>query len=250
MKNITIPEEDGSGEYVVIEIGEINRQNPAYIFSNIWQEQHVVTVKSALRLKGEKMSYNTEREIRQDALRSWQKKYQAAMKHELPKGLLELLTAEKKKVQIKLLKEFSISTNDLLPLYIQAYNNYGFRFSNYQVSYKPKDIEYKVFPKIIEKAADSDDIHIIGFTDMSKKQLHLAIDERREMIVRFLEKDEIWHCFFWTYKGIYGREKIHQNYSHMHYVASAWGYTKEHVLTELKKRKYNLDSAHVDFNHE
>ena len=78
------------------------------------------------------------------------------------------------------------------------------------------------------------DIRIIGKTDLTNGQLKQTIEQRHVVVSKFLDKDDKWHCFFQTYRGLGEQENYSNGQPHLHDISSAWGLPREFVLKQLK----------------
>lgn len=238
-----IPDSETGGFITMFDMQNVVDVNPAYYYAQIERYREIEKARDILMLKGIRMSAQMEKIYANKALKGWQERYQNALAHQLPDQLKGLFDGKKKK-HLSLLKDFEMSSADWFAFIIQAWDTYGYKYSMYKFSHRPKELEGAKYPKFIFKQ-DDDRIVTDGKTNLSQKQLKLALTERREMIINFFTKDEKWHCFFRTYKSIFGHEKAHVGEPHMHYLSNAWGYSKADVLHQLSERKHHLQSAHI-----
>ena len=116
-------------------------------------------------------------------------------------------------------------------------HEFNYTYSQYRVEYSPSGTDPSDLPKMAYK---DDDGNIISFgnTDMKEGEIKNAIDQRKVIVSKFLDKEEAWHCFYLTYRGLYGLEKGHP--PHIHYISNSFGLSRERVVAELKGRNYNL----------
>lgn len=162
-----------------------------------------------------------------------------------PINLISVLNSTSKKEQIALLKGVSLSAEKLISMVCFAYTNLGFRYSEYVGEHDQKGLNVIDLPTLAEKMEDGT-IKVIGETMLSEGQLRNAIEHRRIVSSKFLDKDDVWYCFFLTAKGIRGEEA--GSGPHLHYISSSWGLTREYVLEQLKGRKYGLPSLpHIEY---
>ena len=75
------------------------------------------------------------------------------------------------------------------------------------------------------------------------------VEHRKVIVSKFLDKGDIWHCFFLTFKSLDGKENYHDGQPHLHYISSAWNIPRQEVKEQLTSKKYSLPSLpHIDFH--
>lgn len=186
-------------------------------------------------------------ESQRQALKEWEKRYEEYLNLEIPKNFIDLLESESKKRQINLLKEQSINSDLLTAFIIKAYNNFGFTLSQYSAVHYPAEIDPNDLPLITE--IDEDEVVKIGETSLSNNQLKHIVKFRNVTISKFLDKSPRWHCFFLTFKSIFGRETWHDGKPHVHYISDKFGIPRDKVVKELKNKNYKLGNLpHISFN--
>lgn len=180
----------------------------------------------------------------------WRKLYRKAIRYKFEDDFFSFLECGKKKQQEAILKTIKLSTTSLQAIIFRAYKQYGFLYSFYSFERPSKTSKNKVMPAIAYLQSDKS-IDKVGYTDMSDKEIKTNIEQRNVVIAKFLDKGRYWHCFLYTMKSITGAELGQA--PHIHYISSAFGnnITREFVLSELSKGKYNLPSMlHIDFDKE
>lgn len=243
----TTPDPKTGGYFIAAEAKTAVDVNPAYYYAMHEKEVALTMARSYFKLLNQRLGYVGEKKIIERAARDWQVRYQAALKYELPEMFKKILFSTKKKEQIELLREARLNHELFFAFIIQSSDTFGYKFSVYTFEHKPKQLIGKKYPRFIYRNPDNE-IETAGKTDLTNNQLHLAITENHRVIVNFFAKGGVWHCLFRTMKGIYGKEKAHEAEPHMHYVSSAWGYSRAQVLEELAKERYSLKSAHLPFD--
>jgi hypothetical protein len=164
---------------------------------------------------------------------------------EIHDNFLQLLKTDRKKDQVRLLRGMSISPDELMSLIFKSYSVYGYLYSKYHFKNLPTGFEERKLPKIFRILEDGS-IHKIGDTDLSDKELKHIIANRKVIISHFFEKDDIWHCFFLTYKSIGGEENWKDGQPHFHYISSSFGVSKDDFIESMRTGKYRSTSVHVD----
>ena len=188
-----------------------------------------------------------ESESQRQALKEWGKRYKEYLNLEIPKNFIDLLKSESKKEQINLLKGQSITSDQLTAFIISAYLNSGFSLSQYSAVHYPNEINPNDLPLITE--IDNDNVIKIGKTNLSDNQLKHVVKFRNVTVSKFLDKSQSWHCFFLTFKSIFGRETWNDGKPHLHYISDKFGLPRDRVEKELKNKNYKLGNLpHIIFN--
>ncbi len=174
------------------------------------------------------------------AINDWTEKYRLIRNVKIPENLTTLITVNKKNEQKKLLKGLEITPMILTNFILESSINYGFKFSQYKAEILPKNIEKSKMP-FASEILENGEVKIWGKTELSKGQIKQAIEQRKVNIAKFIEKEDVWHCFFANYKSLYGEEIwLGENIAHFHYISSSFGLTKKKVIEELKSGNYQL----------
>lgn len=161
----------------------------------------------------------------------------------LPSQFKKILFVTGKNAQKKLLRNFSYKTSEFITFLLFAGSN-GFTFSQYLFERgAPEELKDRI-PVLIDASADP--IKTIGETDLSDSALHHVVDENKRIIAKFLTKGEKWVCFYSTTKGLAGKEPGEiGSQSHMHFISSDFGISKEKIIIDLKNGKTPSNGIHV-----
>ncbi len=160
--------------------------------------------------------------------------------------LRELVSSElKKKDQVRILNGIELSRNELLKLFYYA-EEIGYTFSFFIRDAERTVFLDKTMPKIIFFDEDGKPQYV-GETDLSEGQMKHLVENRQSLIVWLLEKDNIWHCFLQTIKGLKGKESSKMGtVPHIHYLSSSFGITKEELLKKIKNDgEYMASKVHI-----
>jgi hypothetical protein len=180
------------------------------------------------------------------AISEWLEKYNEYLKSEIPNNFISLLKSSSKKQQIHLLKGQSINPDQLVALIIKAHNDFGYSFSQYSVEFYHNGINKEDLPLVVE--LEGEKVNKVGETTLSDKQLRNAIKFRQVIVSKFIDNGPNWHCFFLTYRSIFGQENWHDGQPHLHYISDKFGLSRNKVVQEIKSRKYKLGNLpHIDF---
>ena len=182
------------------------------------------------------------------AIKEWKEKYQELKSIKIPKGLRTILENKlSKKEQIAILKGLSLNSEQVLAFLIMAGEEFKYKYSQYRGEHLPKGFEGKKMPTVAE-LKDNGETESIGDTELTTGQIKQTITQRHVAVSKFLDRDDQWHCFFLTYKSLGGEENYKGGQPHLHYISSAWGLSRQDVLTQLKSKNYKLPSLpHIDY---
>lgn len=153
-----------------------------------------------------------------------------------------------KKDQVRLLKNISFTSDELIAFILKAHELHGYKYSLYNASHNHKGLDAAELPEFIE-IDDDGTVNTVGETKMTKGQQKQVIEHRKVTVSKFLDLDDRWHCFFLTYKSLAGKENYKDGQPHLHYISNCWNIPRESVKDQLTGKKYSLPSLpHVDFH--
>lgn len=162
-----------------------------------------------------------------------------------PDYLIKLINKRKKKEQESLLKDKSITAENLITWFLYAGSKKGL-FSMY--SYEGIEDEFVDRTPILIDARDSEHIIAVGKTDLSEAALKHLVYNQNKSIAQFIDFDDgRWFCFYRTFMGLAGREKGNQG-SHMHFISSAYGLDREEIVEDFKKGICPKNGYHIKYD--
>ena len=211
------------------EMGNVEYSNPITFWSDCFMTIDISLMKSMMKMQEAFLDIPEEikeRVYKREALKNWQKEYQKITETPINENLILLLQTTKKNKQEKLLKGLCLDSDDLIPLFFSAWNDYDYSFSNYTIKHL-KGVSANEMPKMAY-IEENGELTVIGETLLKPEQIKKVIKNQHRLVARFLENRETWHCFFQTMKGINGNET--GNKSHIHYISSAFNISREEVL--------------------
>lgn len=241
-----IKDADGNGEYTIFQTPDIEYVDPIEHYSN----NYLISISSMMRdlLLLNKHQFPLEimeKVIQKQALSEWDKIYEEINQTKLPNNLLSVLTSKAKNEQVKLLKNLSITPNQLIAFIFKARVEHGYLFSQYSAEHHHNGLDVSQLPKLID--INDDKVHKIGTTTLTDGQLKQTIEHRKVVVSKFLDKGNEWHCFFLTFDSLKGKEKWKNGQPHYHYISDKFGHSREYVVNELKSREYKLGNLpHID----
>jgi hypothetical protein len=186
-----------------------------------------------------------EKVARTKSLDSWEEYYNKMMSQKIPSFLLKVLESSKKKEQAQLLKNASLTEDELTAFIFKASRNSGFTLSRYRSEHHHNGLDVTKLPLVGYKN-DEDAIVSLGKTFLTPGEIKQAINNRKVVVARFLDKGPLWHCFFLTFRGLKGEEVGGK--SHLHFISHTWGRSRQEVLAELRSKNYKLGPLpHIDY---
>jgi hypothetical protein len=185
------------------------------------------------------------RQIFQEAASDWEEMLYKYKSIKVPENLIQLFDSNKKSEQEALLKEVALTPELLMGLLIKA-EEIGYTLSQYTSEYSQKGLDLSKMPFAFEVKEDGE-VEVFGKTELSVGQMKQALKHRNIKIAKILDKGDNWHCFFATYKSLYGDETWQgENQPHFHYISSSYGLDRAEVVAQIKSEKYKLGkSLHV-----
>lgn len=123
-----------------------------------------------------------------------------------------------------------MTSSQLIAFLFKVGNEYGYTYSHYLTEHLPNDINKSELPIFYYHDKEQDEIEMVGHTKYSESQLKHAISFRNVTIAIFLDKQDMWHCFFTTFKSMNGEESWEGGKPHYHYISYCFGMSREKVL--------------------
>lgn len=163
----------------------------------------------------------------------------------LPEQIKQLLESDlKKKEQEKIWKGLSLSVNQLGAIFVYA-DNLGFKFSSYRFEGTPKSYKIQDFPTFAY-IDDNDELHRVGGSSLSDRQLKALIHESKVIYVQMISKGSHWHAFIRTHQGLKGNESGTQgSVPHIHYYSDKNGTSREDFVYMIKNGNYPTAKVHI-----
>lgn len=251
MKSQTIYDPEAGGFYNIFSQDDFEFVDPIKHYRNLTIETsaqinfQMISMQKSIPLRTSedisialKVSYK-------EAEKDWTERYEKLSAIEVPSELFELLSVQKKKKQISLLKKIQFAPDLLIAFIFRAYTDFRFTLSQYIGEHYPKGTEQSQLPKLAEIVDGK--VKMIGDTSLSEGQVKHAINFRNRTIAKFLDRNDNWHCFFTNYKSLKGKESWKEGQPHYHYISDKFGISRDKVIKELKSRNYKLGSLpHID----
>lgn len=236
-------------KYFVKEYEDFEYVNPILHVMTLFIEATISFEKKMLQMNGFNAFDNLTGEILfKRATQQWTDKYKKYKAIKLPENLIGILDTNKKKEQIHLLKGISLTSDELIAFFFKAYEDYGYKFSQYKAEHHHEGLDVSELPELIH-VDENNKIDTIGETKLTEGQQRQVVEHRKVTVSKFLDNDEKWHCFFLTFKSLNGKEQYKDGQPHLHYISNAWNIPREEVKKQLTCKNYSLPSLpHVDFH--
>jgi hypothetical protein len=235
------------GHYFVSSSEDFNQINPIDYYADIHISIRILLEREILIAKKPPVTLKAmEAFLYKRALHEWGIELEKMLKVSVPENFILLLTSESKKEQVRLLKDQSLTPEQLSSFLIKAYLNHGYLLSQFSREHLHNGLENVKLPTVIH--IDGENVRKVGDTLLTDGQLTQLIKHRKVVVVKFLDNGTNWHCFFLTYKSISGKESWKNGQPHFHYISDKFGITREKVEESLKSKYYKLGALpHIDF---
>jgi hypothetical protein len=249
MKATIVPDGSGQGEYVIIN-GEVERANPHDYLFEMHANRQMVVGTSLAKGSGIITSKEEQEEARvillKRAVREWPARLAEMRSVAVPNYLIDLLSAPDKASQLRLLKNATITQDQLLAFILKA-GELGYTYSKYQEKHLPNGTDATKFPHLFVQEEDGS-ITTVGRASASDGQMKQLLEQRKVIAATILDQGEDWHCFFATYRGLAGKENYKGGQPHLHYISSKWGSVKrQDFLDGMQAGTYVSNNApHID----
>ncbi|MBK5214607.1 MAG: hypothetical protein JJE55_13210 [Flavobacteriaceae bacterium] len=238
--------ENGSGFIRTFASDKIEKVNPVEYYKNAELKQSATLIRDMLYATNPLLTSFLDSEYFEKKAKEMVVGYcEQCEKIEVNENFIELLQTERKKDQVRLLKGMTLDPDVLMSLIFKSYNDFNYLYSKYHFRNLPPEFEGKKLPKLFHLKEDGS-VHKVGETELTDGQLKHIIENRKVIVSHFFEKDDIWHCFFLTYKSLGGKENWKDGQPHFHYISSAFGISKEDFVESMRTGNYKSTSVHID----
>jgi hypothetical protein len=224
------------------------------------RKSDIISMNTALRLSSFQFAYEYNKPspigkfslnyilsfLEKEGLKLWEECYDEIMQTNLLDSVYEILNSVDKNNQEKILKSpFEFTTLSFQKFVFNAWRLHGFKYSEYLFEHPQKGVDTKALPKAFFLNEDGS-IKTFGSTSLKNGVLKNAISHRKVTIAKILDKDSEWHCFYYTYNSINGKEA--GEIPHIHYISNNWTIDRKIVLQELSKRHHSFTSnVHINY---
>ena len=164
-------------------------------------------------------------------------------------NLLKLLSADNLsyKEQNVLLKNQVLSASDLLWFNKDALD-LGYVLDVYHQEKYPAKFQEKKSP-ICFHEKENGEIETIGKTDMTDGEMRALLEQRKVVQARVYHKNEHWHCFYFTLKGLAGLESgILGAKPHYHYLSDKSVISREELNKRISECNMPSSKVHIIIN--
>jgi hypothetical protein len=181
-----------------------------------------------------------------NATEFWEERLKEIMAAEVPECLFALLKTTSKTEQVKLLRGLKLTPESLMGFIFRAFTDHGFTYSQYHCKQYPKGTSKADLPKLATLDRETGKVTKVGETSLTDGQIKQAIEQRRVVSVKFLDRGAEWHCFFITYRSIGGEESWKNGQPHFHYISDKFGISRDEAVKQFKGDRYPITSVHIE----
>ena len=148
------------------------------------------------------------------------------------------------KDQNKLLKGVVLIPSDILWLNKEAQDE-GYLLDVYHEEKYPEKFNEKKPPVLFHQKKDGT-IEKIGTSDMTEGEMRALLEQRKVIQARIYHKDNIWHCFYFTFKGLSGLESgLMGSKPHYHYLSDKSGLAWDDLLKRIRECNMPTSKVHI-----
>ena len=246
IRRTKIKDENGIGSYSFYDSPDFEFVNPIEHYANSFIAVNVSMMRDIVLLKQFPFPIEIiEKVIFKQAVEDWLSKLKEIEQTPIPEYLIAVLNSKSRKEQEKLLRNSSITPDQLIAFIFKAKKDHCYTFSQYTTEHHQKGLDRNQMPKIVE--IKNGVVYKVGPTTLSDGQLKQALDHRKIIVSKFLDKQDEWHCLFLTFDSLKGKETWKDGQPHYHYISDKFGISREMVVSQLKRKKYSLGSLpHID----
>lgn len=146
--------------------------------------------------------------------------------------------------QVNLLKGMVLKSEDLLWMNKEACD-LGYLLDVYREETYPERYKGKQHPFFFHKKKDGT-LEKIGKTDLTEGEMKALLQERKVVQARIYHKADTWHCFYFTYKGLFGQENGPMGSKpHYHYISDKFCITWDELMRRIKRCDMPSSKVHV-----
>lgn len=152
-----------------------------------------------------------------------------------------------KKQQERLWKGVILQPSDFLWFNWLA-QEIGYLLDIYHIQLIPKVFDNKKKPMFFTHETDGS-INRIGETDMSDGEMRGILEQRKVLQARVYHKGNIWHCFYFTFRGLAGAEPgVFGGVPHYHYLSDKYGISRDNLNECIYSAKMPSSEVHIQIN--
>lgn len=148
------------------------------------------------------------------------------------------------KQQNKLLKDVVLSVPEILWMNKEA-QDFGYLLDIYHEETIPDKFNEKHHPICYQQKKDGS-FDKIGQTEMSDGEMRALLEQRKVVQARIYHKENYWHCFYFTLKGLSGQEcGVMGSKPHYHYLSDKSNITLEDIRKRIKDCNMPSSKIHI-----
>ncbi len=147
-------------------------------------------------------------------------------------------------MQCKQLNGLILNNVDILWLNKEA-QELGYLMDVYHEETYPHKFDEKRMPHMFHQNKEGKIIKI-GSTNMTDGEMKAYLQQRKVVQARIYHKEGLWHCFYFTYKGLSGLEGgMMGSKPHYHYLSDKSGVTWDSLMKGIRECKMPSSKVHL-----
>lgn len=148
------------------------------------------------------------------------------------------------KQQYSILKDIVLSYPEILWMNKEA-QDFGYLLDIYYEETIPDKFNEKHYPIFYQQKKDGS-FDKIGQTEMSYGEMRALLEQRKVVQARIYHKENYWHCFYFTLKGLSGQEcGVMGSKPHYHYLSDKSNITLEDLRKRIKDCNMPSSKIHI-----
>ncbi|MBL7966037.1 MAG: hypothetical protein JNK09_03495 [Prolixibacteraceae bacterium] len=245
MEEFVFFDEDGDGFTRILKGSNIELINPIDYYKTLITNLYKSSAKDILYSKNPQIASNLDDFFYYELANEQCEKIFAKINSvTIPENFIKLLNSQKKKEQINLLKNQSITSDQFLAFIFSAWTNFDYKYSIYSFEHHHKGLDESKLP--IFYSTENNKVIKVGQTSLSDGELKQAIENRKVAVAKFFDKGDNWHCFYLTYDSIKGKESWKDGQPHYHYLSSEFGLVRKEIIRRFETGDYPSSPIHID----
>ena len=154
-----------------------------------------------------------------------------------------------KRQQEMLLKDVTLTGSEILWLNKEA-QDLGYLLDVYHEETYPDKFNEKRMPIVFNQKEDGS-FDVLGSTDMTEGELRALLEQRKVVQARIYHRNNYWHCFYYTFKGLAGEESgILGSQPHYHYFSDRSRLSWDTLLKRIKECNMPTSKVHIRIKHD
>ena len=152
MQVLRVPNPKTNGHFIVMENVNFEYVNPINHFADTMIQMNMELERSLLLARKPPFPlFLLDHWLRKRAQAEWEEEYQEIKAIHVHDNLAKLLESTSKREQVKLMRDISLQSYELLAFIFRAWEKYGFAYSQYGATHNPNGLSGAKFPTVFHK---------------------------------------------------------------------------------------------------